>query len=65
MSRYAVSWSEDYNNGAVVIRDFLSEPKGRVLCFIARDNRYEAEQTAQYICDLLNKAEKDNDLGII
>lgn len=37
----------------------MSEPKGRVLCFIPRDNKYEAEQVAQYICDLLNKEEKD------
>lgn len=62
--RYAVSWSPDYNEGAVVIRDFMSEPKGRVLCFIPRDNREEAEQIAQYICDLLNREEK-NDLGIV
>ena len=57
--RYAVSWSNDYNGGSVVIRDFMSEPKGRVLCFIPRDNREEAEQIAQYMCDLLNKEEKD------
>lgn len=63
--RYGVSFSPDYNGGAVVIRDFWSEPKGRVLCFIPRENRYEAEQTAQYICDLLNKAEKDNALGTV
>jgi hypothetical protein len=57
--RYAVSQSNDYNQvGQVVIRDFFSEPKGRVLCVIARDNIYEAEQTAQYICDQLNKAEQ-------
>jgi hypothetical protein len=57
--RYGVSQSNDYQQvGAVVIRDFLSEPKGRVLCVIARDNLYEAEQTAQYLCDLLNKEEK-------
>jgi hypothetical protein len=57
--RYGVSWSTDYlNGGAVVIRDFKSEPKGRVLCIITRDNRYESEQTAQYLCDLLNKEEK-------
>ena len=57
--RYGVSQSQDYKQvGEVVIRDFLSEPKGRVLCVIARDNKYEAEQTAQYICDQLNKAEQ-------
>jgi hypothetical protein len=57
--RYGVSHSQDYKQvGEVVIRDFLSEPKGRVLCVIARDNKYEAEQTAQYICDQLNKAEQ-------
>ena len=57
--RYGVSQSQDYTQvGQVVIRDFLSEPKGRVLCVIARDNIYEAEQTAQYICDQLNKAEQ-------
>lgn len=61
--RYGVSHSTDYPIGQVVIRDFLSEPKGRVLCVIARDNIYEAEQTAQYICDLLNKEEKQNALG--
>jgi hypothetical protein len=62
--RYGVSYSNDYLGGAVVIRDFMSEPKGRVLCIVTRDNRYEAEQTAQYICDLLNK-EETNDLGSI
>jgi len=57
--RYGVSQSQDYKQvGEVVIRDFLSEPKGRVLCVIARDNIYEAEQTAQYICDQLNQAEQ-------
>jgi hypothetical protein len=57
--RYGVSHSKDYTQvGQVVIRDFFSEPKGRVLCVIARDNTYEAEQTAQYICDQLNKAEQ-------
>lgn len=48
----------------MVIRDFNSEPKGRVLCIVTRENKYEAEQTAQYICDLLNK-EETNDLGSI
>jgi hypothetical protein len=57
--RYGVSQSQDYTQvGQVVIRDFLSEPKGRVLCVIARENIYEAEQTAQYICDQLNRAEQ-------
>jgi hypothetical protein len=57
--RYGVSQSQDYTQvGQVVIRDFLSEPKGRVLCVIARENIYEAEQTAQYICDQLNQAEQ-------
>jgi hypothetical protein len=57
--RYGVSQSQDYKQvGEVVIRDFLSEPKGRVLCVIARENIYEAEQTAQYICDQLNQAEQ-------
>jgi hypothetical protein len=57
--RYAVSHSNDYKQvGQVVIRDFFSEPKGRVLCVIARENIYEAEQTAQYICDQLNRAEQ-------
>jgi hypothetical protein len=64
--RYGVSLSKDYpNTGEVVIRDFMSEPKGRVLCVVIRDNRYEAEQTAQYMCDLLNAAEKQNDLGSV
>ena len=64
--RYGVSQSEDYKQvGQVVIRDFLSEPKGRVLCVIARENIYEAEQTAQYLCDLLNKEEKQHALGSI
>lgn len=61
-----MSLSTDYKDtGEVVIRDFMSEPKGRVLCVIARENRYEAEQTAQYICDLLNAEEKQNVLGTI
>jgi len=56
---YAVSHSKDYQQvGQVDIRDFFSEPKGRVLCVIARENIYEAEQTAQYICDQLNRAEQ-------
>ena len=55
--RYTVSNSEDYGPNRVVVRDFLSEPKGRVLCVIARDNEYEAKQIAQVICDLLNEKE--------
>jgi len=54
--RYGVSFSNDYFEGSVVIRDFQSEPKGRVLAIIPRDNRHEAEQEAQRICDLLNKS---------
>ena len=53
--RYGVSFSTDYMNGCVVIRDFKSVPIGRVLAVIPRDNRHEAEQEAQRICDLLNK----------
>ena len=56
--RYAVSKSEDYGLNTVVVRDFESEPKGRVLCIIARDNKHEAEQLAQHICDLLNQDER-------
>lgn len=55
--RYTVSNSEDYGPNRVVVRDFRSEPKGRVLCVIARDNEYEAQQIAQVICDLLNEKE--------
>ena len=56
--RYGVSLAKDYLDGeCVVIRDFLSVPKGRVLCIIVRENRHEAEQEAQRICDLLNKSE--------
>ena len=54
--RYGVSFSEDYLNGSVVIRDFQTEPKGRILAIIPRDNRFEAEQEAQRICDLLNQS---------
>ena len=53
--RYGVSLSEDYETNPVVIRDFESTPKGRVLLVITRENRHEAEQIAQRICDLLNK----------
>lgn len=55
--RYTVSHSEDYGPNRVVVRDFRSEPKGRVLCVITRENEYEAEQIAQVICDLLNEKE--------
>jgi hypothetical protein len=54
--RYGVSFSKDYFNGAVVIRDFQSTPQGRVLAIIPRESRHEAEQEAQRICDLLNKS---------
>jgi len=53
--RYGVSYSTDLLDGCVVIRDFQSEPKGRVYAIIPRDNRAEGEQIAQMICDLLNK----------
>lgn len=62
--RYAISRSPDYHAGATVIRDFMSTPKGRVLCVIARENSVEAEQIAQYLCDLLNREEK-NALGTV
>jgi hypothetical protein len=53
--RYGVSMSKDYlSSECVVIRDFLSVPKGRVLAVIVRENKYEAEQAAQEIVDLLN-----------
>jgi len=58
--RYGVSFATDYKDwpdGCVVIRDFESEPRGRVLCVITRTNRHEAEQEAQRFCDLLNKYE--------
>jgi hypothetical protein len=55
--RYAASLSQDYDPWRVVVRDFKSEPPGRVLCIIARDNQWEAEQIAQKICDHLNKEE--------
>jgi hypothetical protein len=54
--RYGVSFSNDYLEGVVVIRDFKSEPQGRVLAIILRESRWEAEQEAQYICDLLNQS---------
>lgn len=62
--RYAVSLSEDYGPNKVVIRDFGSNPPGRVLCIMARDNRHEAEQLAQQICDLLNTT-NENELGTL
>ena len=56
--RYGPSLSKDYGPNEVVIRDFKSEPPGRVLLVIARDNRYEAEQIAVKISDLLNQSEQ-------
>ena len=56
--RYGPSLSKDYGPNEVVVRDFKSEPPGRVLLIIARDNRYEAEQIAVQISDLLNKQEQ-------
>jgi hypothetical protein len=53
--QYGCSLSEDYTPNRVVVRDFQSNPPGRVLLIIARDNQHEAEQIAQKICDLLNK----------
>ena len=61
--RYGVSMSKDYDPHRVVVRDFKSTPQGRVLCIIARDNQYEAEQIALKICDLLNKDE--HELGTV
>lgn len=52
--RFGVSVSNDYAPNPVVIRDFDSIPKGRVLAIIAREDQHEAEQIAQEICDLLN-----------
>jgi hypothetical protein len=57
--RYGVSFSNDYFEGSVVIRDFKSEPKGRVLAIIPRESKHEAEQEAQKICDLLNQSITD------
>lgn len=57
--RYAVSYSEDYGPQRVVVRDFESTPKGRVLLIVARDSQHEAEQIAQHICDLLNQKESN------
>jgi hypothetical protein len=58
--RYGVSLSNDYlGPNTVVIRDFKSEPKGRVFAIIPRENRHEAEQIAQQICDLLNNKESN------
>ena len=53
--RFAVSLSKDYAPDKVVIRDFESEPPGRVLAIIPREDQHEAEQIAQKICDLLNR----------
>ena len=53
--RFGVSVSNDYTPNQIVIRDFTSEPlPGRVLAVITREDREEAEQIAQRICDLLN-----------
>ena len=57
--RYGPSLSEDYNENHVVVRDFKSNPPGRVLCIIARDNQYEAERIAVLISDLLNEKERN------
>ena len=62
--RYGCSLSDDYSPNRVVIRDFESNPKGRVLCIVARDNQHEAEQIAVMICDLLNM-KAGNDLGTV
>lgn len=59
MARWAVSRSVDYGPERVVIRDFESTPKGRVLCVIERDDLRMAEWIAQNICDLLNKEESN------
>jgi len=56
--RYAVSYSNDYLGGSVVIRDMQSEPRGRVLAIVPRDSRAEAEQEALKIVDLLNAKEQ-------
>ena len=53
--RYGVSLSTDYAPDKVVVRDFESEPPGRILAIIPREDQHEAEQIAQQICDLLNK----------
>jgi hypothetical protein len=64
--RYATSDSNDYDPHRVVVRDFKSEPPGRVLCIVARDNHHEAEQIAQLIADLLNNYEsKKDELGTV
>jgi hypothetical protein len=62
--RFAPSLSTDYSPHRVVVRDFKSEPPGRVLLIIARDNQHEAEQVAVTICDLLNEKER-NELGSV
>lgn len=54
--RYAVSRSSDYGSeDQVVVRDFESIPKGRILAIIPREDKHEAEMIAQRICDILNK----------
>lgn len=59
--RYGSSISEDYAPNRVVVRDFKSSPPGRVICIIARENQYEAEQLAVKISDLLNQSEQTNE----
>ena len=63
--RYGCSLSDDYVDNKVVIRDFESHPKGRVLCIIARDNQHEAEQIAIKLCDLLNYESTKDELGTL
>jgi hypothetical protein len=63
--RYGPSLSSDYMPNTVVVRDFESVPPGRVLCVVARDNKYEAEQVAVMICDSLNNRTNQNELGTI
>lgn len=56
--RWAVSKSNDYDPNPIVVRDFKSDPRGRVLCIIARENVLQAEIIAQHLCDLLNQDEQ-------
>jgi len=63
--RYAPSLSEDYGINRVVVRDFKSVPPGRVLCVIARENQYEAEEIAVTISDLLNTLENNHELDSV
>lgn len=55
--RYGVSFSADYLNGSVVIRDF-GDSQSRIFAIIPRNDRAEAEQIAQQICDCLNKRDQ-------